>query len=321
MISYKTETPISLLDQRASELSIDMSTCIAGITLKNPVLTASGTFSPRESGAFYDIGELGAAVTKGISSVPWAGNDTPRIAEVYGGMLNSIGLQNPGVDYYIREELPYLSQFNTPVIANVAGHSIDEYCDVIEKLNETAVTMFEVNISCPNVSKGGIGFGTDPQMAAEVTKAVKRISKKPVIIKLTPNVTDITEIARAVEAEGADAVSLINTLLGMHIDVARRKATLAMKTGGMSGPAVKPIALRMVYQVCKVVSIPVIGLGGISSGTDAVEFIAAGASAIAVGTAALVNPTAPVEIKSQIIDYMSENGFKTLQDIRNAFTI
>lgn len=300
--------------------NLDLSVNFAGITLKNPVTTASGTFSARESSQFYDIGRLGAVITKGIADVPWDGNPTPRIAEVYGGMINAVGLQNPGVEEYVKTELPYLSQFDTRVIANVAGHSIEEYCAVVERLNEEKeVSMYEVNISCPNVKLGGIGFGTDPKMAAEVTKEVKKVAKKPVIIKLTPNVTNIADIAKAVEAEGADAVSLINTLLGMKIDIRRKKPVIANTMGGFSGPAVKPVAVRMVYQVKRAVNIPIIGLGGIMTGEDAVEFIMAGADIISVGTAALVNPTAPVDVLEGLENYMREEGFKTIKEIRDAF--
>ncbi|WP_202931078.1 dihydroorotate dehydrogenase [Aminipila terrae] len=299
--------------------NLDLSVDFAGVTLKNPVTTASGTFSARESGEFYDINELGAVITKGVASEPWAGNPTPRIAETYGGMLNAVGLQNPGAVAFIEQEISYLKDFDTRIIANVAGRTIEEYCSVVEMLNETDVAMMEINISCPNVKKGGIGFGTDPRMAAEVTKAVKAISRKPIIIKLTPNVTDITEIAKAVEAEGADGVSLINTLLGMKIDTQRKKPVLANIMGGLSGPAVKPVAVRMVYQVRRAVNIPIMGLGGIMTGEDAAEFIMAGADIISVGTAALVNPTAPVDILQELKLYMQEQGFKTIADIRGAF--
>lgn len=310
------------LDKKAEKLGIDLSTRIAGITFKNPVMTASGTFSARESSDFYDISELGAAVTKGVAIDPWPGNDTPRIAETYGGMLNAVGLQNPGVDEYKKKELPYLKKYDTKIITNIAGHSIEEYCRAIEALNDCKeISMFEVNISCPNVSQGGAAFGTDPELAADVTKAVKNVSQKPVIIKLTPNVTDITEIAKAVESEGADAVSLINTLLGMHIDLRRRKATLARKVGGFSGPAVKPVALRMVWQVAQAVDIPVIGLGGINSGTDVAEFLAVGASAVGIGTAVLSDPLAMVRIKEELIDYMHENRWTTLAELKYAFNI
>lgn len=298
---------------------IDLSVNIAGITLKNPITTASGTFSAKESGEFYDLSELGAMITKGVANVPWDGNPVPRIAETYGGMINAVGLQNPGVDHFIENELKYAKGFDTKVIANVAGRSITDYCEVVERLNETDVDMFEINISCPNVKEGGIGFGTSCDMASQVTREVKRISKKPIIIKLTPNVTDIASIAKSVEAEGADAVSLINTLLGMKIDVHRRRPVISNKMGGFSGPAIKPVAVRMVYQVRRAVNIPIIGLGGITTGEDAVEFIMAGADAISVGTAAFANPTAPVDIKNELIAYMERYGFKNLQEIREAF--
>ena len=307
------------VDAMAAKYGIDLSVNIAGVTLKNPITTASGTFSPRESSEFYDLSELGAMITKGVASVPWDGNPVPRIAETYGGMINAVGLQNPGVDYYIEHEIPFARQFDTKIIANVAGHSIPEYCDVVERLSETDVDMLEVNISCPNVKEGGIGFGTSPAMAAEVTRAVKRVSKKPIIVKLSPNVTDITEIAKAVEAEGADAVSLINTLIGMRIDVHRKRPVIANKMGGFSGPAIKPVAVRMVYQVRRAVNIPIIGLGGIMTGEDVVEFLMAGADAVSIGTAAFANPTAPVEIKNELIEYMQRYGFKNLQEIREAF--
>lgn len=298
----------------------DLHVFIAGVTLENPIVTASGTFSARESGAFYDINELGAVITKGVSSDPWEGNPTPRIAETYGGMLNSVGLQNPGVDALIREELSYLKKFRPKIIANIAGKSIREYCAAAEKLSETEVDMLEINISCPNVKEGGISFGTDPGLAAEITREVKKISGKPILIKLTPNVTDITEIAKAAEAEGADGLSLINTLLGMKIDVYKKKAVLRNQMGGLSGPAIKPIAVRMVYQVRRAVSIPIIGLGGIMTGEDAAEFIMAGADAIAIGTAALVDPAAPVRIKRELTDFMCRSGYHNLQQIREAFT-
>ena len=309
----------TLLDQMAKDKGIDLSVNLAGITLKNPITTASGTFSPHESSEFYDLSELGAMITKGIASHPWDGNPVPRIAETYGGMINAVGLQNPGVDYYIEHELPFAKQFDTKVIANVAGHSIVEYCDVVERLNETDVDMLEVNISCPNVKEGGIGFGTSCDMAAKVTKEVKRISKKPIIVKLSPNVTDIASIAQSVEAEGADAVSLINTLMGMRIDVHRKRPVIANKMGGFSGPAIKPVAVRMVYQVRRAVNIPIIGLGGIMTGEDVVEFLMAGADAVSIGTAAFANPTAPVEIKRELIEYMERYGFKNLKEIREAF--
>lgn len=298
---------------------IDLSVNIGGgLILDNPITPASGTFSPRESSEFYDLSELGAMITKGIANVPWEGNPTPRIAETYGGMINSVGLQNPGVDYFIEHELPFAKQFNTKVIANVAGRSIEDYCEVVEKLSETDVDALEVNISCPNVKKGGIGFGVQCDLAGSVVKEVRRVSKKPLIIKLSPNVTDITEIAKAVEAEGADAISLINTLLGMKIDVHRMRPVIANKMGGFSGPAIKPVAVRMVYQVRRAVNVPIIGLGGIMTGEDAAEFILAGADAISVGTAALVNPTAPVDIKRELVEYMERYGFKNLAELRGA---
>nr|WP_302599923.1 dihydroorotate dehydrogenase [uncultured Cellulosilyticum sp.] len=309
----------SNIDKAAEAKGIDLSVNIAGITLKNPITTASGTFSPHESSEFYDLSELGAMITKGIASNPWEGNPVPRIAETYGGMINAVGLQNPGVDYYIENELPFARQFDTKVIANVAGHSLQEYCDVVERLNETDVDMLEVNISCPNVKEGGIGFGTSCDMAAKVTREVKRLTNKPIIIKLTPNVTDITAIAKAVEAEGADAVSLINTLLGMKIDVHRKRPVIANKMGGFSGPAIKPVAVRMVYQVRRAVNIPIIGLGGIMTGEDVVEFLMAGADAVSIGTAAFANPTAPVDIKHELIAYMERYGFKNLAEVREAF--
>jgi len=300
--------------------NIDLQVNIAGITFKNPVTTASGTFSAKDSSRFYDPSRLGAVITKGVASVPWDGNPTPRIAESYGGMLNSVGLQNPGVDQYIAEELRYLNAFDVPVIANVAGKSIEEYCEVVEKLNETNVAMMEINISCPNVKEGGISFGTDANMAAALTRQVKKESKKHLILKLTPNVSDITEIARAVESEGADCISLINTLLGMRIDSHKRMPILANKMGGLSGPAIKPVALRMVYQVRRAVGVPIIGLGGIMTGEDAVEFLLAGADAVSVGTAALINPVAPIDIIDGLQRYMETQGFKNIQELKEAYT-
>lgn len=297
------------------DLSVNLG---GGLILDNPITTASGTFSPRESGEFYNLSELGAMITKGIANVPWDGNPTPRIAETYGGMINAVGLQNPGVDYFIEHELPYAKQFGTKVIANVAGRSIEDYCEVVEKLSETDVDALEVNISCPNVKKGGIGFGVQCGLAGSVVREVKRVSKKPLIIKLSPNVTDITEIAKAVEAEGADAISLINTLLGMKIDVHRMRPVIANKMGGFSGPAIKPVAVRMVYQVRRAVNVPIIGLGGIMTGEDVAEFILAGADAVSIGTAALINPTAPVDIKNEFIAYMNQYGFKNLAELRAA---
>jgi len=300
-------------------MSVDLRVNFAGLEMKNPVTTASGTFAARESSEFYDLSRLGAVITKGVAAEPWAGNPTPRIAETYGGMLNAVGLQNPGAEAYLAKELPFLANYDVPVIANLAGHSIDEYCAVTEKLNESSVVMFELNISCPNVKQGGIGFGTDPDMAASVVKAVKEVSRKPLIVKLTPNVTDITAIARAVEAAGADAISLINTLMGMRIDLRTRRPILANITGGFSGPAIKPVALRMVYQVRRAVSLPILGLGGIMCGEDAAEFLMAGADAVAVGTAALVNPTAPVDVVEGLRAFMEREGFANIAELKAAF--
>jgi len=297
----------------------DLHVTIAGVTLENPITTASGTFSAGESGRFYDINELGAVITKGVSSEPWEGNPTPRIAETYGGMLNAVGLQNPGVDAFIRDELPFLKTFRTKLIVNIAGKSAEEYCAVAEKLGDTDIDLLEINISCPNIKEGGISFGADPKAAAEITKKIKRISKKPIIMKLTPNVADIAEIAKAVESEGADCVSLINTLLGMKIDVHRKKPVLRNRMGGLSGPAIKPVAVRMVYQVRRAVSIPIIGLGGIMTGEDVAEFLMAGADAVSVGTAVLADPTAPVRIKKELIEFMERYGYRNLRQIRDAF--
>ncbi|OON99460.1 MAG: dihydroorotate dehydrogenase B catalytic subunit [Epulopiscium sp. Nele67-Bin004] len=298
---------------------MDLGINIAGVELKNPITTASGTFSATDSSKFYDLNELGAMITKGVANVPWDGNNTPRIAETYGGMLNAVGLQNPGIDYFIEHELPFINTFDTKVIVNVAGRTIEDYCEVVEKLSDTNVDMLEVNISCPNVKKGGIGFGTDVELAGAVTREVKKVSKKPIIIKLTPNVTNIAEIAKAVEAEGADAISLINTLLGMKIDVNSFKPILANKMGGFSGPAIKPVAVRMVYQVRRAVNVPIIGLGGIMTGEDVAEFILAGADAVSIGTASFANPSAPVDIKNEFIAYMNKHNFKNLSELRNAF--
>lgn len=299
---------------------LNLSVTIAGMKWKNPVGTASGTFSVKDSGAFYDMNLLGAVTAKGVAAVPWEGNPTPRIAESYGGMLNSVGLQNPGVDAFLRDDMPLLEQLNTQIIANLAGHSSEEYQAVAERLTEVpGIHGLELNISCPNVKAGGIAFGTDAEVAAKVTREVRRVVTKPLIVKLTPNVTDICEIAKAVEAEGADVVSLVNTFLGMRIDVKTRKPVLASVTGGLSGQAIKPIALRMVYQVRKAISLPIIGLGGIATGQDAAEFLMAGADAVEVGSAALMNPTAPVDVLSQLVLFMAENGFSSVKEIRDAF--
>lgn len=294
---------------------------LAGVELKNPVMTASGTFgSGAEFCEFVDLNKLGAVVTKGVSSEPWEGNPTPRIAETYGGMLNAIGLQNPGVDLFIKRDLPFLKQYDTKVIVNVCGRTTEQYCEVVERLAEQPVDLLEINISCPNVKEGGIAFGQNPQMVEEVTKEIKKYARQPVIMKLSPNVTDITEIARAAEAGGADVVSLINTLTGMKIDVNRRKFALANRTGGLSGPAIKPIAVRMVYQTAKAVKIPVIGMGGIQNAEDALEFLLAGASAVSVGTANFSNPYVTEEIASGIEEYMEKNGITDIQELIGAVT-
>jgi dihydroorotate dehydrogenase (NAD+) catalytic subunit len=291
----------------------DLSVAFCGLTFNNPVFTASGTFSARESGRFYDFAKLGAVTTKGVSARPWQGNPTPRVAETRRGMLNAIGLENPGADRFIAQELPFIMEYigdsGTRVIVNVAGHSADEYREAAEKLGNAAVDMLELNISCPNIKEGGLAFGADPRMAAVVTRLVRGVVKKPLIVKLSPNVTDIAEIARAVETEGADAVSLINTLVGMSIDADRRAPLLANVTGGLSGPAIKPVALHMVYRTARAVRIPVIGMGGIMSGRDAAEFLMAGASAVAVGTAALIDPRAPIRICEELETFMAEKGY------------
>ena len=290
---------------------------IGNVEFKNPVMTASGTFgSGKEYVDFVDLNKLGAVVVKGVSKAAWIGNDTPRIAEVYGGMLNSVGLQNPGVDVFIKEDIPFLRQFDTKIVVNICGHSLDEYIEVTESLTNADVDALELNISCPNVAEGCLSFGTDAKMVEKVVSSVKKVSNQPLIVKLTPNVTDITEIARASEIGGADAISLINTITGMKIDIHKRKPILAKKMGGMSGPAIKPIAVRMVYQVSKVVNIPIIGMGGISNGDDAIEFILAGASGIAVGTANFINPYATIDVLKGIEDYMDKYNIKDLKEIR-----
>ncbi|WP_334299650.1 dihydroorotate dehydrogenase [Defluviitalea raffinosedens] len=296
---------------------MDLKVEIGGVVLKNPVTVASGTFgSGREFSEFIDLNKLGAVTVKGVSSAPWKGNPAPRIAETYGGMLNSVGLQNPGVEEFIKNDIPFLREYDTKIIVNIAGKTIEEYCDVAEKLSHADIDLIELNISCPNVKEGGVAFGTDPHMAREVTKEVKRHSKHPVIVKLSPNVTDITEIAKAAIEGGADGLSLINTLLGMAIDIHKRKPILANVVGGFSGPAIKPVALRMVYQAAKAVSVPIIGMGGISTGEDAIEFILAGATAIAVGTANFRNPKATMDVLDGIKEYMISNGIKSLNEIR-----
>lgn len=295
----------------------NMSVEIAGVKLKNPVMTASGTFgSGAEFMDYIDLSLLGGLTTKGVSDVPWKGNQTPRVAETASGMLNAIGLQNPGVDVFIKRDLEKLRGIDTVVMANVCGHTTEEYVEVVKRLaGSEVVKLLEINISCPNVKAGGITFGTNPDAAFEVTKAIKKYAKQPVIMKLTPNVTDITELARACEAGGADGLSLINTLTGMKIDIHKRKFALANKTGGLSGPAVKPVAIRMVYQVSKAVKLPIIGMGGIMTGEDAVEFLMAGATAVSVGTANFNNPTASIEVVKGIKEYMARYEIADINEI------
>ena len=295
---------------------MNLSVNIAGVEWKNPVTTASGTFgSGMEYAEYVDLNKLGAVTTKGVANVPWPGNPTPRIAETYGGMINAIGLQNPGLDTFISRDIPFLKQYDTKIIVNVCGKTEEDYVDAVEKLSEQPVDMLEINISCPNVKEGGIAFGQNPASAERITAAVKKVAKHPVIMKLSPNVTDITEMAKAVEAGGADAVSLINTITGMKIDINRRTFAVANKTGGMSGPAVKPVAVRMVYQVANAVCLPIIGMGGIATAEDALEFIMAGASAGAVGTANFHNPTATVEIVDGIAAYMKKNNIEDIHEL------
>ena len=292
---------------------------LAGVELKNPVMTASGTFgSGAEYSEFVDLNELGAVVTKGVANVPWPGNPTPRIAETYGGMLNAIGLQNPGIDVFCKRDIPFLKQFDTKIIVNVCGKSTEDYCEVVERLADEPVDLLEINISCPNVKEGGIAFGQNPKAVEAITKEVKKYAKQPVIMKLSPNVTDITEIARAAEAGGADILSLINTLTGMKIDINRRTFALANKTGGMSGPCVKPVAVRMVYQVAQTVNVPIIGMGGISNAEDALEFILAGATAVSIGTANFANPYATVETVKGIEEYLKKNQIDDINTLIGA---
>lgn len=292
---------------------------LAGVELKNPVMTASGTFgSGAEYSEFVDLNELGAVVTKGVANVPWPGNPTPRIAETYGGMLNAIGLQNPGIDVFCKRDIPFLKQFDTKIIVNVCGKSTEDYCEVVERLADEPVDLLEINISCPNVKEGGIAFGQNPKAVEAITKEVKKYAKQPVIMKLSPNVTDITEMARAAEAGGADILSLINTLTGMKIDINRRTFALANKTGGMSGPCVKPVAVRMVYQVAQTVNVPIIGMGGISNAEDALEFILAGAIAVSIGTANFANPYATVETVKGIEEYLKKNQIDDINTLIGA---
>ena len=292
---------------------------IAGIRLANPVLTASGTFgSGMEYSEFVDLNRLGAVVTKGVADVPWEGNAAPRVAEVYGGMLNAIGLQNPGIDTFLERDLPFLTQFDTRIIVNVCGHTEEEYLRVVERLQDQPADLLEINISCPNVKEGGIAFGLDPRGVEQITKKIKEKAAQPVIMKLSPNVTDIAEIARAAEAGGADALSLINTLTGMKIDVKKKRFVLANRTGGMSGPAIHPVAVRMVWQCAQAVSIPLIGMGGIRNTEDALEFMLAGATAVAVGTANFLQPDITMEIVEGMQAYVKEEGLGSIQEIIGA---
>ncbi len=289
---------------------------IAGVEFKNPVMTASGTFgSGMEYGEFVDLNRLGAVVTKGVANIPWPGNPTPRVAETYGGMLNAIGLQNPGIDVFIERDIPFLKQYDTKIIVNVCGKTVEDYCEVVEKLGEQPVDMLEINVSCPNVKEGAIAFGQKADALYNITKEIKKYAKQPVIMKLSPNVTDITEMARAAEAAGADALSLINTITGMKIDVHRRQFAIANKTGGLSGPAIKPVAVRMVYQVANAVQIPIIGMGGIANAEDALEFMMAGATAVSVGAMNFVNPYTTVEVVDGIEAYMKRYGVEDIQSL------
>lgn len=298
---------------------MNMKVNLAGVTLNNPVMTASGTFgSGEEYSELVDLNRLGAVVTKGVANIPWAGNPTPRIAETYGGMINAIGLQNPGMDVFIERDIPFLKKYDTKIIVNVCGKTTEDYIQVVERLADEPVDMLEINISCPNVKEGGIAFGQDPKAVEAITREVKKYAKQPVIMKLSPNVTDITVMAKAAEAGGADVLSMINTLTGMKIDVNRRTFAVANKTGGLSGPAIKPIAVRMVYQAACAVKIPIIGMGGIMTAEDALEFILAGATAVSVGTANFVNPYATTEIIAGIEDYMIKYQIEDIRELIGA---
>lgn len=295
---------------------MNLSVNIAGVEWKNPVTVASGTFgSGAEYSEFVDLNRLGAVTTKGVANVPWKGNPTPRVAEVYGGMLNAVGLQNPGIELFCERDIPFLKQYDTKIIVNVCGHSMEEYIAVVERLSDEDVDMLEINISCPNVNEGGLAFGQNPASVEEITKEMKRYAKQPVIMKLTPNVTDITEIAKAAEAGGADALSLINTITGMKIDIHRRQFVLANKTGGMSGPAIHPVAVRMVYETAQAVQIPVIGMGGIKSAEDAIEMILAGASAVSIGTANFTDPCITLKVISGIESYMEKYQISDIREL------
>ena len=292
---------------------------IAGVSFKNPVMTASGTFgSGMEYGEFVDLNKLGAVVTKGVANVPWPGNPTPRVAEVYGGMLNAIGLQNPGIDVFLERDVPFLQQYDTKIIVNVCGKTVEDYLEVVDRCNDAPVDMLEINVSCPNVKEGAIAFGQKADALFSITDQIKKHAKKPVIMKLSPNVTDISEMAKAAEAAGADAISLINTITGMKIDVHRRRFALANKTGGLSGPAIKPVAVRMVFQASHAVKIPVIGMGGIANAEDAIEFLLAGATAVAVGAMNFVNPYTTVEIAEGIEAYMRRYQIDDINELIGA---
>ena len=298
---------------------IKTSVNLCGVELKNPVMVASGTFgSGEEYSEFVDLNRLGAVVTKGVANIPWPGNPTPRVAEVYGGMLNAVGLQNPGIDVFCNRDIPFLKNYDTKIIVNVCGKSTKDYLEVVERLADEPIDMMEINISCPNVKEGGIAFGQDPKLVEQITSDIKKIAKQPVIMKLSPNVTDITEMARAAEAGGADGLSLINTLTGMKIDIDRRTFVLANKTGGMSGPAIHPIAVRMVYQTAQAVKLPLIGMGGIATANDAIEMILAGATAVSVGTANFVDPCTTIKVVEGIEAYMRKYGVKDINELVGA---
>ena len=295
---------------------MNLSVDFAGVEMKNPVTTASGTFgSGEEFAEFVDLNELGAVTTKGVANVPWEGNPTPRVCETYGGMLNAIGLQNPGIDVFAKRDIPFLKQYDTKIIVNVCGRTTKDYVEVVERLSQEDVDLLEINISCPNVKAGGIAFGQDPKQVEKITSEIKAKAKQPVIMKLSPNVTDITVMAKAAQEGGADAISLINTLTGMKIDINRRAFALANKTGGMSGPAVKPVAVRMVYQAAHAVTIPVLGMGGIATAEDALEFIMAGATMVSIGTANFHNPTATVDVIRGMEAFMQKNGVKDIKEL------
>ena len=306
-------------EQKTVQTKLNTEVTIAGVTFKNPVMTASGTFgSGMEYGEFVDLNKLGAVVTKGVANVPWPGNPTPRVTETYGGMLNAIGLQNPGIDVFIERDLEFLKQYDTKVIVNVCGKSVEDYLEVVERLSDEAVDMLEINVSCPNVKDGAIAFGQKADALYDITSRIKKVAAQPVIMKLSPNVTDITEMAKAAEAAGADALSMINTITGMKIDIHRRKFALANKTGGMSGPAIKPVAVRMVYQTAQAVKIPIIGMGGIANAEDAIEFLLAGATAVSIGAMNFINPYTTVETVQGIEDYMRQYQINDIKELIGA---